>query len=139
MNVAILLAKSCPDPEKAVVGLSEILVNGVEHGNLGITYEEKSVLNEAGRWNAEVDRRLSLPENAEKRVTVRLEQRADAVHFSIEDEGDGFDWESYLEVEPERLFDNHGRGIAMSRLASFDDMTYNDKGNRVDAVVRRES
>ena len=41
-HLAALLAKSCPEPEHKTRGLSELLVNAVEHGNLGITYQEKA-------------------------------------------------------------------------------------------------
>lgn len=39
--------------------------------------------------------------------------------FTITDEGDGFDWKPYLEMSMERMMENHGRGIAMSRSISF--------------------
>ena len=43
------LAKAFPQPEKIILGLSELMVNAVEHGNLGITYAEKTFLNGEGR------------------------------------------------------------------------------------------
>src|SRR5262249_39246858 len=49
-DLAGVLANACPDPEAAVVGLTELLVNAVEHGNLGITYEEKSSLRNCHEW-----------------------------------------------------------------------------------------
>jgi CheY-like chemotaxis protein len=39
-----------PQPETLAMGLSELLVNGVEHGNLGIDFAEKSRLREADCW-----------------------------------------------------------------------------------------
>ncbi len=65
-SLAILLANACPNPQKVVVGFTELLINAVEHGNLGITYEDKSNLNESGKWEAEVLRRLALPEYRDK-------------------------------------------------------------------------
>jgi CheY-like chemotaxis protein len=47
---AAVVSNTCPDPSSAVIGLTELLVNAVEHGNLGITYEEKTLLNANGRW-----------------------------------------------------------------------------------------
>ncbi len=41
-NLAFLIANCFPDPRSAVYGLNELLINAVEHGNLGITYDEKS-------------------------------------------------------------------------------------------------
>ena len=43
-DLATLLSNICPDPQRVVVGMSELLINAVEHGNLGITYDEKGVL-----------------------------------------------------------------------------------------------
>ena len=62
-ELSTLLAYAFPEPETQVVGLSELLINAVEHGNLGITYEEKSRLNSDGSWQQEVNRRLALEEN----------------------------------------------------------------------------
>lgn len=38
------LAQACADPACTWLGLQELLINVVEHGNLGIGYEEKSLL-----------------------------------------------------------------------------------------------
>jgi CheY-like chemotaxis protein len=134
-DLAALLANAGPQGGKAVLGLSELLINAVEHGNLGITYEDKSKLNEEGTWEAEVLRRLALPENADKRVTVSFECEEDEMRFLISDQGKGFDWESYLEISPERAFDNHGRGIAMARMVSFDRLEYLGNGSQVLAAI----
>ena len=40
--LAVALAQVCPRSQHLVVGLSEIFTNAVEHGNLGITFEEKA-------------------------------------------------------------------------------------------------
>lgn len=135
-DCAAVLVNACPDPEATVIGLTELLVNAVEHGNLGITYEDKTELNAAGTWDAEVQRRLGLPENAAKRVVLTIERTADELRFTIRDEGPGFDWKKYLEVHPARAFDNHGRGIAIARAMSFDRVEYRGNGNEVVAVVK---
>lgn len=134
-DLAALLARTCPDPAAAVVGLTELLLNAVEHGNLGITYDEKSALATREEWHAEVERRLSLPENAGKRVTVSFERASDELRFSIRDEGAGFDWRRYLEIDPTRAFDTHGRGIVMAKAFSFSSLRYNECGNEVIATV----
>lgn len=133
--LATLLSQTCPDPERTVVGLGELLVNAVEHGNLGITYEEKSTLLQSGGWEAEVERRLALPENRDKQVEVSFRRDDVSIAFTIADEGPGFDWRRYLTVAPERVFDSHGRGIAMANLMSFQRLEYHEPGNRVTAVV----
>lgn len=135
-DVATILANACPDPDSAIVGLTELLLNAVEHGNLGITYEEKSSMTDKDEWQREVERRLALPENAEKRVEIRFERDHEAVRFTIRDEGHGFDWTRFLDIDPSRAFDTHGRGIAMARRLSFTSLDYRGSGNEVVATVR---
>ena len=133
-DLGAVLANACPDPYKTVVGLTELLLNAIEHGNLGITYEEKSAM-ERKEWLAEVERRMALPENAEKCVEVAVERDSKAIRFTIHDDGKGFDWTRFLEIDPKRAFDTHGRGIAMARHLSFDSVEYRGNGNTVVATV----
>ncbi|MEO5335205.1 MAG: response regulator [Magnetococcus sp. YQC-5] len=134
-SLAVLLANACPDPQKVVVGFTELLVNAVEHGNLSITYDEKSELNDLGVWDMEVERRLRLPENIHKSVEIFLERQDKELRVLIRDQGEGFDWQSYLEFSAERAFDNHGRGIAMANGMCFDRLEYRGKGNEVMVTV----
>lgn len=135
-DLAALLAKTTPRPERAVVGLSELMVNAIEHGNLGVGYHEKSRLLEAGGWQEEIARRLALPEHAAKFATVTLERMEGEVQFRIRDMGRGFDWQDYLEISPERAFHPNGRGIALSRQLWFDQLEYLGSGNEVLATLR---
>lgn len=131
-----LLAKACPDPARIVTGLSELLVNALEHGNLGISYREKGELLEKNGWRSEVTRRQALPENQDKFVQVEFERLPDRIRFEVRDQGPGFDWRTFVAPNPERLFDNHGRGIFMARMDSFDRLEYLGDGNRVVAEVK---
>jgi hypothetical protein len=136
-DLALLLADASMYPARTVSGYSELLVNAVEHGNLGISYAEKSRLLGEGRWLDEVEARLKLPEYAGRVVDVVLE-RTDAVcRVTITDQGRGFDWASYVDFSPDRVFDLNGRGIAMSRALSFDSLEYLGSGNSVVTTVRR--
>ncbi|MBN2299448.1 MAG: response regulator [Deltaproteobacteria bacterium] len=134
-NLAALLAKICPEPDKVVLGLWELLINAIEHGNLGITYEEKSELLTNDLWRDEVNRRIRLPENRSKKVVVEYERSNEEICFLIEDQGNGFNWKPFLEFSPDRVFDTHGRGIAMAGNYSFDRIQYIGKGNKVMAVI----
>lgn len=133
--LATLLAQCTHDPERVVTGLAELLTNAVEHGNLGITYDDKSRLMESQSWAQEVERRLLLPENNRKRVRFEIRREDNVVVYRIEDEGPGFDWKSYITFDPDRAFDTHGRGIAMSRRLSFERLEYSGRGNVVTAMV----
>lgn len=131
-----VLASLCPEPEQAASGLTELLVNAVEHGNLGISYAEKKHLRLAGGWEEEVARRQALPEYSGRCVRVRIERHFDRIDFIVNDEGDGFEWQRYLEFDPERAADPNGRGIAMARKLSFAGLDYHGNGNTVVASIR---
>lgn len=135
MDLALLLADASTVPARTVSGYSELLVNAVEHGNLGITYAEKGQLLRDGRWENEVEERLQRPKYSAKAVNVTLEKTAAASIVTITDQGDGFNWQAYLEFSPERAFDLHGRGIAMSKAASFDSLEYLGNGSSVVTTV----
>ncbi|MDX1583205.1 MAG: response regulator [Thermoanaerobaculia bacterium] len=134
-ELSTLLAWVFPDPESQVIGLSELLINAVEHGNLGIGYEEKSRLNSQGKLEQEIDRRMSLEENRHKTVRVEMFREDEGIKVRIVDQGEGFDWEKFLTIDPRRAFDTHGRGIAMAKMLSFDNLEYRGRGNEVVATV----
>ncbi len=130
-NIAFLIANCFPDPESVVYGLNEMLINAVEHGNLGITYDEKKQLIFEGRLYEEIDRRLALPSNKDKWAYLSFETAEDALRVVIKDQGAGFDWRQYMDISPDRATDPNGRGIATSRLLSFNAVEYRGCGNEV--------
>ena len=134
-----VLAAMCPEPNSAAPGLADLMVNAVEHGNLALSYEEKSLLKWDGDWEGEIRRRLALPLFAERYATVHVKQAVHGVVFTITDQGNGFDWQKYLTFDPIRAFDPNGRGIAMAKLTSFSEIEYQGKGNIVVATINRPS
>ncbi len=137
--LADFLAAVCPEPETAILGLRELLINAVEHGNLGISYAEKSHLLFNDTWHEEIDRRMNLDENRDKRVRLHFERRPTQMVITITDEGQGFEWRDYLDFDPKRAFDLNGRGIALARVKSFDTLEYQGNGNSVVATIRLPS
>jgi CheY-like chemotaxis protein len=130
-----VLAAMCPNPDVVAPGLSDLMVNAVEHGNLGVTYREKSLLKWEGDWEQEIARRLRLPQFQDRFATVRADRSSGQVVFTITDQGEGFEWQRYLNFDPDRAFDPNGRGIAMARMMSFASVDYQGKGNVVVAQV----
>lgn len=130
-GIAGLLTELLPHGTRLGIGLMELLINGIEHGNLGITYKTKSELLASDSWLQEVERRMALPENADKRVHLSVQRSPGEIVFSVRDQGAGFDWSSYMEISPARAFDSHGRGIAMARMLSFSSVEYLGCGNMV--------
>lgn len=134
-HLSALLAMLCPSPEAVAVGLSELLVNAVEHGNVGITYAEKCRLKREDTWEEEIARRLRLPENQGRYATINMDRRPGEIVFTIADQGSGFEWTKYLDFDPARICDPNGRGIAMARAMSFARLEYRAPGNVVVAAV----
>jgi anti-sigma regulatory factor (Ser/Thr protein kinase) len=133
--LATLLAAATPSPDSVALGLSELLLNAIEHGNLGLKYADKSELLIDGKLHEELSRRLLAEPWRDRRVRVHAQREAAEFTIRIEDEGDGFDPSAYLELDPARALDPNGRGIAMARMISFSRIEYSSKGNTVSATV----
>ncbi|MGE0251550.1 MAG: response regulator [Dongiaceae bacterium] len=134
-HLACFLANCYPNPSRVLPGLAELLINAVEHGNLEIGYGPKGFLVERGIWREEVLRRGEMPEYSKRKVNVVFTRESSGITIVITDEGKGFDWHSYLHLDPKRAGDNHGRGIAQANIVSFDRLSYNPRGNQVTAFV----
>lgn len=118
------------------LGLGELILNAVEHGNLGITFSEK---NEAVQddilQNLYIERLLD-KKLADKLVTINFKKNEEMCMWEIEDEGDGFDPDAIPNpLSEEGILRLHGRGIFICRF-HFDDLFYNEKGNKVTIVKR---
>lgn len=130
-SLAKILAAQFPKSEQIVVGIAELLINAVEHGNLGIMFEDKTKLLAENAWHHEIERRLKSSEYAHRKVIVYFERTAKSIKISIRDEGQGFNWHDFDTIDPRRFLASHGRGIMMARSVSFDTVSYNDEGNCV--------
>jgi DNA-binding response OmpR family regulator len=128
-RLATFIAQACPNPDASVLGISELLVNGVEHGNLGLSYAEKSQLKLSDGWRDEIDRRSALPENIDKEVRLSFLRQDGIVTLRIADQGKGFPWQDFLDLNPERACDPNGRGIALAKMMSFCSIHYEGCGN----------
>lgn len=138
-NLSYFIANCFPEPEYMVYGLNELMVNAVEHGNLGITYNEKMELSLAGGWQAEIERRLALPEYKNKYAILEYVSNEQEITVSIRDQGQGFEWKNYLELSPNRATDPNGRGIAIAKMKSFPSLEYKGCGNEVVCRIARKS
>jgi len=133
-QVAIQVARMARDPEKIVMGLYELIVNAIEHGNLGIGYALKSSLDGTQAWLDEISNRMNLPVNKAKKVLVEYaEQQGDLV-ITITDQGVGFNYKEFLDISTARSLNTSGRGIAVARVLCFEGLEFIAPGNQV--VVR---
>lgn len=145
INVAAeMLASHIRDAQTAFgvrLGLNELLMNALEHGNLGITNDEKAA---ALAISSEtmldlIAERLRNPLLAARRILVTATETPDYHEWMIADEGAGFDVSRLADPTTsdnvERL---GGRGVFIARL-QFDELEYLGRGNRVRARVNKRS
>lgn len=135
-NLTTMLSLTCPEPDRIAFGLFELLVNAIEHGNLEIHFEDKRKLIAQGRYREELNKRLAMRQYKDRSVKIDFERTDDNVSFYITDQGDGFDPSQFMELD---LGENHfpsGRGIAMAKATSFDQLEYSEIGNQVMAITK---
>lgn len=137
VSLCEFISNAFPKPEKAYFGINELLLNAHEHGNLGITYNEKKELLIKKYWHKEIERRESLPANKGKKIFVEYRNTDNYHEITITDQGDGFGFEEYLDFDESRAIDPNGRGIAMVKKYSFDEVIFEDNGRKVIARVRK--
>lgn len=122
------------DVEKIRIGLSEIITNAIEHGNLNITNEEKHKTTEDGTFNELIEIRKKDPRYKDKKVYVDIDSDEKHIKIVVRDEGNGFDISKLPSpTDLDQLLKLHGRGILIAR-AYFNEVTYNDKGNEVTLI-----
>ena len=124
-------------PEKGNVGLGlkELMVNAIEHGNLGIGYDFKTKLLRRGVWLQEVEARILNPKHAEKRAYLRVKISPSTLKFIIQDQGEGFDVRQFMRQNHDN--DLHGRGLLLAKNMAFDKLRFKNKGSRIEATVTR--
>jgi Anti-sigma regulatory factor (Ser/Thr protein kinase) len=99
-----------PEQSNLFVALDEAFVNAVKHGNKF---------------------------DAEKLVRIHAEVSKKEARFTIEDEGEGFDVNAIPDpLDPANLFKTSGRGVLFI-YNIMDEVKYNDRGNRLTMVKRR--
>lgn len=120
---------SSDDRYKLQTTLMELLTNALEHGNLKISYEEKTeCLNRGGNILELIYQKNKLPELINKKIYISYIIGKNKSRFRIRDDGDGFDWKACLEKE---FTDHtHGRGMKISQ-SLVHSLSYNEKGNEV--------
>ncbi|MBX7057749.1 MAG: ATP-binding protein [Leptospirales bacterium] len=115
-------------------GLREMLVNAIEHGNLAISFDEKTRELTAGNYKKFIRARQQDDRYRQRRVVVHYSLNPLRVIFLIEDQGNGFDWRQRLQRSPDHDTP-HGRGIQLTSHA-FDRIRYLGNGNRVYLLKR---
>ena len=115
------------------IGIREILINAIEHGNLNIKFNEKTQALIDDTYFQFVQERQKDPRYLDKQVTLEYSLNEQRVAYKIEDEGNGFDYQKILDSIINQKDDEalpHGRGLIIT-LDVFDSVKFNKKGNQV--------
>jgi len=115
------------------IGLREIIINSIEHGNLNISFEEKTEAIMNDKYFEFVNERQNHPEYRDKRVRIEYLISPSRAIYKITDQGRGFNHKKFLSGmsdDTAELTLAHGRGISMVK-SIFDEVRYNSKGNQV--------
>jgi CheY-like chemotaxis protein/anti-sigma regulatory factor (Ser/Thr protein kinase) len=112
------------------IGIEEMIVNAIEHGSLGIGFEEKSLAIRDGRLTELMALRSEEARRTGRRVFISSRLSRETFTITIRDEGKGFDWRALPAVVPENLLTFNGRGIFLTKIY-FDEVEFNDAGNEV--------
>lgn len=120
------------------IGLQELLINAIEHGNLDISNMEKQELLDRGDYNRVLKERMQQPEFREKFVDIKIFSTPEYLKITLEDMGKGFDPSQIPDPEnPENFLKESGKGILMA-IHAFDKVEYNAVGNGVTLIKYSE-
>jgi CheY-like chemotaxis protein len=131
----------CTESESMKISLAirEAIDNAVEHGNLempsGHKHKEYMINPQAfQRWKVQ---RLSDPQYGGKRIRVDFSCSGDRMEVRVRDEGPGFDSSNLPRtVDKVEQMDSSLHGYRLM-LLSMDEVRYNDTGNEVTLVKKR--
>lgn len=113
------------------LALYEAFANAMEHGNLDISFEQKTAaMAEPGGIQALINSRLEDARLAARRVFVRAEYDRDGVDYIVRDEGAGFDIEKRLSKPMAETTALHGRGLKMIEFY-MNNVSWNHRGNEM--------
>jgi YesN/AraC family two-component response regulator len=117
--------------EGICIGLYELLINAIEHGNLGITFQEKSDALQNSTYTELLKSRMQQADTDGKVVRIESDYTPSSVTITIRDQGSGFDLSNLPNMKDAgSLLLDHGRGILLANLF-YDSLEYDEPGNCV--------
>jgi anti-sigma regulatory factor (Ser/Thr protein kinase) len=142
IGATILSQRGCIKVDKKMhlqLALDELLINAIEHGNCGISYDEKTRAMEEGKSVVDlVMERCKKPAIQAKRVEFQWEIKDNETVFIIRDQGEGFNVrENLKKIKEQDMTSLHGRGIRLAAMFS-NQLKYNKKGNQVKLIIAHD-
>ena len=127
----------CGDSEQIRIGVAieEALLNAFYHGNLEIRSELRE--QDSSKFHDLARQRCQEPPFCDRQIFVRAKYSESEAMFVIRDEGPGFDITQVPDpTDPENMRRLSGRGLTLMR-AFMDEIHFNDVGNEVTMIMRR--
>jgi DNA-binding NarL/FixJ family response regulator len=120
------------------LALVEMIINAIEHGNLEISYQEKTEALTNSNYFDFINARQVNPLYSGRQVRIEYSITPGEARYDIVDDGSGFNHKEFFEQDMTEInlgFKAHGRGVLMATKI-FDEVRYSDEGNRVILVKR---
>ncbi|MFQ3579154.1 MAG: response regulator [Bacteroidales bacterium] len=113
------------------LGLNELIINAVEHGNLEISYTDKSSALLNNSLETLYESRMNNLSLAQRTVEIKYSLSKEYCEWIITDQGKGFSPSAIPSpLTEDGIMKLHGRGIFISKY-HFDEMEYLGCGNQV--------
>lgn len=115
------------------IALREAIINSIEHGNLNLSFEEKTQFQLDGNYFEMIRERQMDPAFNGKKVNIEYSLNEKRVIYKITDQGNGFNYEYMIkmdQMETDNITLAHGRGLLLIKNA-FDVVKFNKKGNQI--------
>lgn len=119
------------------IGIEEMITNAIEHGNLCISFDEKSEALSKGKLGKLISERMKENNNGKKKVYVQSKLSLTELEIIINDEGEGFNWKTLPDPDDDNFLNYHGRGIFLTRIF-YDEVIFNEQGTQV-TIIKRKS
>jgi CheY-like chemotaxis protein len=123
---------------EVLICVDEMLYNAFIHGILGLSYEEREY--ETNELQKLISDRLSQMHISSRRIRMSLtmDNTKDNILISVEDDGDGFDyehWMSKITTEKQLNLEGHGRGLTMLYHLT-NSMSFSQEGRRIEVTLK---
>lgn len=129
----------CGEADLVRIGtaLHEAIVNANEHGNLEVSSSIRE--QDASLFRTMVEQRSRQLPYCARRVRVTAELTHLEARITVADEGNGFDPSKLPDpTDPENIGKVSGRGVFLIRTF-MDEVEFNDQGNSITMIKRREA
>jgi anti-sigma regulatory factor (Ser/Thr protein kinase) len=122
------------------IALTELITNGIEHGNCEISNDEKAgYLENLGNINDLIAIKNRNEKISRRKIILEYSFSNEKLVFTIRDQGNGFDHKNYTSKKMAKDMSEkvNGRGINLS-LNCVDELSYNEKGNEVTIFIKTD-